>query len=148
MKDFIVYDNEKKDFITDPNDDRYINTLLDRNGKMVCNQYCVHEFGEDLEYYEEGRFTVYEHLLDDVEGNKIYADSSIVEFNLSTRQGELTFRGHYSSCESSLGYIIKPFDDSFLKKFGVLAFGNVWFNEINNIRIIDTIQENKLGLIR
>lgn len=131
MNGFVVWDNKEEKFIADLECSKYNETFLNESSVFVS------------------RFSFFQNIgKKDINGKDIVADSSIVEFNLSTRQGELTFRGHYSFCESSLGYIIKPFDDSFLKKFGVLAFGNVWFNEINNIRIIDTIQENKLGLVK
>lgn len=83
--------------------------------------------------------------LNDINNNKIYADCSIVEFDfLIDGNGFTTFvwkkyKGYFYFCENTLSYKIKTFDNkkaSYSKR------------SVKNLKIIDTIQENKLGLIK
>jgi len=73
----------------------------------------------------------------DIENNKIYADCSIVEFTVADYKtkdiGYFTYDSDYTS------YLVKNLRGvalKYSKKF------------IRNLKIIDTIQENKLGLIK
>lgn len=73
--------------------------------------------------------------IEDIEGNKIYADSSIVEFeNIGTKK-----IGYFNFNKTSLCYEIIH-----LPSMNGFAFEP---RIMDNFKIIDTIQENKLGLI-
>jgi hypothetical protein len=77
--------------------------------------------------------------LNDINNNKIYADSSIVEFTASGSHGYTQLKGYFHFLKEDLKYIIKTF-----------THGSFDFNKqlYKNFKIIDTIQENKLGLIK
>ena len=93
--------------------------------------------------------------LKDIEDNKIYADSSIVEFELKDFcpcevmemdcECEIytKCRGYFNFNYTQLAYDIILFNSEKIK----ITY-NRRFYDIKNIKIIDTIQENKLGLIK
>lgn len=72
--------------------------------------------------------------INDIDGKKIYADSSIFEFE--TEIGKR--KGYFTFCEKTLRYHIF---DLALKAF--VGYSLLY----KNFKIIDTIQENKLGLV-
>ena len=80
--------------------------------------------------------------LKDINGKSIYADSSIVEWHHSQ---DNIYNGYFKWNQKELCYevIIIDSDDNYngieLKFF---------YLRMNNLKIIDTIQENKLGLIK
>ena len=84
--------------------------------------------------------------LEDISNNKIYDDSSIVEFELIInpvcRTVVLNRKGVFKYDKDLCAYIIECIDED-----RILIFSTS-FKHIKNIKIIDTIQENKLGLIK
>lgn len=86
-----------------------------------------------------------------IEGNKIYADSSIVEFEIRLRTCTLPIIGYFQWNNRLLNYQIIVLDDK--GDDGKVYGGKIipystYSSEIFDIKIIDTIQENKLGLIK
>lgn len=99
------------------------------------NEHDVFSFG--TEYFSEPiQFTG----LLDKNGIEIYADSSIVEFNYKN----VKQYGYFSFDDTVLAYVIKLFNS---KQTGISAYLYSKFT-IENIKIIDTIQENKLNLFK
>jgi len=82
--------------------------------------------------------------LKDINNNKIYADCSIVEFEKYAR----TYKGVFEFDKCSLSYrlrVIKTTDTSIIEN--EFTFDYIEINECN-FKIIDTIQQKKLGLIK
>lgn len=79
--------------------------------------------------------------LKDINGKSIYADSSIVEF-FDHKQDY--FKGYFTFNITKLAYeiIIFGLNEDFID---VITYCK---DDITNLEIIDTIQENKLGLIK
>ncbi len=88
----------------------------------------------------------------DIEGNKIYADSSIVEFEDKSLVWEKEYskqvtrkhKGFFKYSREKLAYMVCVFDED----LRVVEWCFYYEKELFNIKIIDTIQENKLGLIK
>ena len=77
--------------------------------------------------------------LKDINGKSIYADSSIVEFkNIGSN-----YNGYFTFDIVKLCYKIIVLDIKSVRKEFIFNSNN-----IENIKIIDTIQQNKLGLIK
>ena len=77
--------------------------------------------------------------LKDINGKSIYADSSIVEFkNIGSN-----YTGYFTFDLVKLCYKIIVLDIKSVRKEFIFNSNN-----IENIKIIDTIQQNKLGLIK
>jgi hypothetical protein len=74
----------------------------------------------------------------DINDKKIYADCSIVEFE----RENIGYRGYFTFDKDMLFYKIKLLPE---RRGGIISFKYNPF-EIENLKIIDTIQENKLGL--
>lgn len=81
---------------------------------------------------------------DDINNNKIYADCSIVEFRNNKDLGYLGY-GYFIYNTKDLKYMIKVISSNEIYNNLELPYMP---NVMNNIKIIDTIQENKLGLIK
>jgi hypothetical protein len=127
MNEFIVWDEDLERF---QNED---GLLLNENLK-VCNS-----MGELLEE------KIYKPLfgigLTDIDGKKIYADCSIVEFEFGTGGEYHKMTGYFSYNNQTLRYEIKDVN----KREAIY----LWTGYIEKeIKIIDTVQENKLGLIK
>lgn len=78
----------------------------------------------------------------DIEGKEIYVDYSIVEFETC----HIEFKGILRYSQEDSQYFIEVLSDD----TGVRTetYGLVYHsNEFENIKIIDNIQQNKLGLI-
>lgn len=141
MNEFIVWDG--KCFYSDCS---YGYLMLKQNGIIY----------ENLESDYGGRETkktdfkpLFYIGIKDINNNKIYADCSIVEFdyidlNMELKEWERrTYKGFFKWHQDMLSYCIH-YDG-----------GNEFFNEVKffsyifeNFKVIDTIQENKLGLIK
>lgn len=76
--------------------------------------------------------------LKDINGKSIYADSSIVKIEYLTKQWNKA-TGYFKYISSELGYCFQ------IGKTISIPIHKLIFK---NIEIIDTIQENKLGLIK
>ncbi len=74
----------------------------------------------------------------DIENNKIYADCSIVEWE----HQEQKYQGYFNFNKKYLRYEIHPFVD-----FETTPIEFFYIQE-KSFKIIDTIQENRLGLIK
>lgn len=75
----------------------------------------------------------------DIEGTKIYADCSIFEFREGRNE---TYKGYFYYDTTMLRFRIKTLD-----RYSSKIIDYTW-TQIFDIKIIDTIQENKLGLIK
>ena len=76
----------------------------------------------------------------DINDKKIYADSSIVEFVFSDRDFSKIYKGYFSYHIDELRYEINIIGDS---TACVLSYN---MDSMSDFEIIDTLQENKLGL--
>ena len=80
----------------------------------------------------------------DINNKKIYADCSIVEFkHINTYGCSSTRQGYFTFDNDLCCYIIKCINEDL-----ILIYACSVFSAITDIKIIDTIQENKLGLIK
>ena len=125
MKEFIVWHTLKKEFVQP-----YRHIVFDDNGIAESDLCTIHNYIG----------------LKDIDNNKIYDDSSIVEFELIInpvcRTVVLNRKGVFKYDKDLCAYIIECIDED-----RILIFSTS-FKHIKNIKIIDTIQENKLGLIK
>lgn len=113
--------------------------------------------------FSEGRlYDSFDYIrLNDINNNKIYADCSIVEFILKdevkfvdftgrkpTIWNEIKMIGYFTFNVEDLRYKINIIDWD--KNKTKAQFSCLYYNLTNmyNFKIIDTIQENKLGLIK
>lgn len=139
MNEFIVWDEDSKEFI-DENYPFYLAPtgllcIRQNNGQMI--------YDNNMEYfYSIGK--------KDISDKKIYADSSIFEFDVINCGLSLKTIGYfkydnYSQCMQI--HILKDIgDDGRILGLKIINY-IIYIDEIVNIKIIDTIQENKLGLI-
>lgn len=120
MNEFIVWDKEKKELYTP--------------SQM--------NFNDKGEHIKTDRFEWCQYIgLKDINGKKIYADCSIVEFySGNSLDDEQLLTGYFSFNNENLRYEIKDINtkESFY-------FWNGYDESV--LTVIDTIQENKLGLI-
>lgn len=123
MSEFIIWSNELKQF----SESLTLKEML----KDICETWDIYEV-EECDYFEYIG-------IDDITDRKIYADSSIVEFTASGSHGYSQIKGYFHFSKIHLKYIIRTF-----------THGSFDFNKqlYKNFKIIDTIQENKLGLIK
>jgi len=142
MNEFIVWDKERKRFMGD--------------GEVIFSDYgdlkiTVSPNSQDYvgdsthDYYDESRWCLYSYIgkTDDTpEQNKIYADCSIVEFE----RGHNTFYAYFEFNKKYLRYDICIFAYNNIKDAEITKTDFFcWSDE--RFKIIDTIQENKLGLL-
>ena len=80
--------------------------------------------------------------LKDINGKSIYANSSIVEW--CHPQGNI-YNGYFKWNQKELCYEVITIDSNDNYNGIKLKF---FYLQMNNLKIIDTIQENKLGLIK
>lgn len=85
--------------------------------------------------------------LKDINGKNIYADSSIVEFELNINKEEVKIIGYFSYIKEELRY---EFYQHFKQreKFIKTYLSPIDSRLTGEFKIIDTIRENKLGLIK
>ena len=136
MNEFIVWDKHRNIFT-----DKYVNIRPDGTlWKLTRNK---------LVNCKDSRYEVFNYIgKKDINNKKIYADSSIVEFEIYivntdyTEDVEYTLNGVFTYNYDELRYEIVILNDD---KFICLNYDT----EVQrNFKIIDTIQENKLGLIK
>ena len=126
MNEFIVWDEDSEIFI-DETKCILVDGTLFRNEKDIANK-----ISDDLSMF----FSI---GLKDINGKSIYADSSIVEFkNIGSN-----YTGYFTFDLVKLCYKIIVLDIKSVRKEFIFNSNN-----IENIKIIDTIQQNKLGLIK
>lgn len=118
MNEFIVWDDIKREFTNN------VTYFMSFNEDGTINSY--NGFGETKYFQYIG--------LRDTEDNKIYTDSSIVEFDDESKsKAYVRFR--------NFAYEFYFFESGGFNKLFEYDF------EKTRIKIIDTLQENKLGLI-
>ena len=127
MKDFIVWDKIAKEFAD--------NICLDAELLQDGISY-------SLEVKEELFELFYPIGLKDINGKSIYANSSIVEW--CHPQGNI-YNGYFKWNQKELCYEVITIDSNDNYNGIKLKF---FYLQMNNLKIIDTIQENKLGLIK
>ena len=80
----------------------------------------------------------------DTHGSQIYANSSVVVFTfLDNKLREHEVIGYFYFNDTDLGYWIEMIDQADVK-YNHTRF---YANRVKDLKIIDTLQENKLGLI-
>ena len=125
MNEFIVWDKEEKEFIRE-----FASEVYEPLNDLLANDS-------------------YDFLLyigkTDINNKKIYADSSIVEFEFVDEKLQNSHHvfGYFYFNKTELKYWLK------ILKCDTLKYGHIGFvnSRFNHIKIIDTIQENKLGLL-
>lgn len=123
MDEYITWSDELKQF----GDNITLKELL----KDICETWDVYEVEEGKYFRNIG--------LKDINGKSIYADSSIVEFQWINGFGNVqTDWGVFKYDIDYLQYLIYEENEDINKSS---------IKDVLNIKIIDTIQENKLGLI-
>jgi len=120
MNEFIVWDEAKKEF-------------LNREQAIVCNgEIFDHIVALEMGIENKNAKALWSIGKIDIEGNKIYADCSIVEFTVADYKtkdiGYFTYDSDYASylVKNSRGITLK-----YSKKF------------IRNLKVIGTLQEDK-----
>ena len=122
MNEFIVYDGDELI--------GYEYLLEDGRRVFVLKNEGIERLGTITEPYDRPLLRYPYIGKTDIEGNKIYADSSIVEFSTNDLGWQ---KGYFSYNENGLNY-------QFNSKDGALLTD--WM-EIKNLKIIGTLQENK-----
>ena len=150
MNEFIVWDKELE-FFGESN--KYL---------INCNGDLFFDNNDKYLYNQTDKLVACNYIgLKDINNNKIYADCSIVEFDFeykSTQPKRLEnglsqstvysqiqktkLKGWFEYNNEELRYEINILNDS--------DFICLWYQigDMRNLKIIDTIQENKLGLIK
>lgn len=142
MNEFIVWDKKSKSFIDHRKTTTAVSSTnslcLFRNG--VIYDVKIIASNEEEECKEDYDVTVHKYIgKTDINNKKIYANSSIFNFGYSVEKAKHI--GYFFFCDELLSYKIKIVS----KKFKGETF--IYDGSIRNIKIIDTIQENKLNLI-
>ena len=121
MNEFIVWDKVKKEFTN--------------NWAIIKNSLCYSYSGH---WYDANNYQVCNYISKkDVNNKKIYADCSIVKWE---KQG-IIYCGFFSFDKENLRYEINIWNQDEIVKVDYFYLNH------NNFKIIDTIQENKLGLV-
>ena len=143
MNNFIVWDEDEREFYIV---DTMIGTI---NGYKVakvkplpenCDSECYSELKVfDWDYSDEDK--IFKPIgIKDINNNPIYADCSIVEFEFfETLDNMINIKGYFQYHKESLSYLVYIFE--YKRRIEFLQY------RMRNFKIIDTIQENKLGLI-
>ena len=76
MNEFIVWDKIEKEFVED------LDLLVDTNGDLFC--YPSYHIG--LKPLPKSDYTYHKFIMEDKFGNKVYANSSIVEFTYNFKR--------------------------------------------------------------
>ena len=133
MKEFIVYDNQEEEFI----DVEYV--AIYSNG-IIFKADLDNEVLDLLEG-EQNRYEYFNYIhKKDIFGNKIYADSSIVEWDnyQSDDDGNMLFRSKH------IGYLsFDNYDLHYLMKDESSISYEFCSDEMRNIKVIGTLQQDK-----
>ena len=135
MREFIIWSNELKEF----SDSLTLKELL----KDVCENWDVYEV-EECDYFEYIGIS-------DITNRKIYAGSSIVEF-INDNDNEV-YQGYFKYDEyhqRMFLWFFEPIKNNNPFGYSGKNMERVEYlpNIMRSLKIIDTIQENKLGLIK
>lgn len=128
MNEFIVWSKTNKKYL---NGDEFV---LDNTGN-------VYFWNNDNTLSPFKRYELFNYIgINDINNNKIYADCSIVEFQWTNNFGNIqTDWGVFRYDLDYLQYLIYEENEDINKSS---------IKDVFNLKIIDTIQENKLGLIK
>lgn len=122
MKDFIVWDKVLKCFHLD--------------GRVKLENGILKPIGKD--------YTIHKGIgLKDINGKSIYADCSIVEW----LHQNVTYQGYFKFNVEKLYYEVIIIGSDMDNIYESVTVAYHYLN-MNCLKIIDTIQENKLGLIK
>lgn len=144
MEDFIIWDSKYKLFL----DENFLDTL-EENGieyeddKLYYgDEYypiCVMDFiiGVNGDIYKDRISKLFYVGLKDINNNKIYANCSILRVNYFHSLSDI---GYFSFDEETLRYCFTLINEKEIVEYELSYF--------DSLEIIDTIQENKLGLIK
>ena len=143
MNEFIVWDKDKKCFYDGKNNG--INVFqLNQDGTLSFYQHYDDGYFSDEYFSDEYTNNFYIPFknteLKDINGKSIYADSSIVEFNNSQLWNK--YNGIFFYNKERLCYQIRIIDGT--RNSEIIPYDRY----CSDFKIIDTIQENKLGLIK
>lgn len=148
MEDFIIWDSKYKLFL----DENFLDTLQENgieyeyDNLYYGDEYypiCVMDFiiGVDGDIYKDRISKLFYVGLKDINNNKIYADCSILRVNYFHSLGDwISGIGYFSFDEETLRYCF-----TLINEKEIVAYDPSYFD---SLEIIDTIQENKLGLIK
>ena len=134
MNEFIVWNKDLKHFLGKSGKLQDRCTMRSDGVVSINDDYSVHNYIGKT----------------DINSKKIYADSSIVEIKLyesdSLSYHNPVFNGYFKYNTEKLQYEIIRLDSDKSNEKSNYPFGSM--PKIEHIKIIDTIQENKLGLIK
>ena len=135
MNDFIVWDKHQNRFT-----DRYVNIRPDGTLWKLTRSVLVP--------CKDTRYEVFNYIgKKDINNKKIYADSSIVEFENNYLKSGIwsvcRLKGIFIFDSEKLKYKIELLDNDIYKCLFLQ-----YDEKVYDFKIIDTIQENKLGLIK
>ena len=132
MKECIFWDNEDNKFISWEE----VSFTKDKDDDFVIVMKEIDPI------VSEGRnFESFDYIgLKDIKDKKIYADYSLLKVNYFHSLGDLISDvGYFSFCDESLRYYFTLINETEIVEYDPSYF--------DSLEIIDTIQENKLGLI-
>lgn len=129
MKEFIkIFDRDKEEFLLD----------------FQAQDLSLKIIKDCLYLGNMARYTFYDYIqMNDIYDEKIYAECSIVELDFKGVEYEEKLIGYFKYDNEALGYRFYNIKDE-------REFGMMWYEMrkvCSNLRIVDTLQENKLGLI-
>ena len=141
MNEFIVWDDSNKEWLE--NKDEFSFVYLYQNGKIgTLFSYGGYDaaFGE---INEEEKYSTYTYTgKTDIESNKIYADSSIVELRRIYRHfgGDEILKGFFTFNKETSAYDFISSDE-----YGntIIHYNKNIIGHISNLKIIGTLQENR-----
>lgn len=136
MNEFIIWDKDRKIFTTSADSIKKI---------VLTSHYGIW----DMKNEDTPNATIHNYVgIKDTEDKSIYADCSIVEF---LKDGCIV-NAYFIFCEKTLSYSVMEIENNspitgVMKHSYPYCIYYDWMDD-KNIKIIDTIQENKLGLIK
>ena len=129
MNGFIVWDEIKQIFIDNAG-------IAPKNSEDYMD-----EFGTWFVSLNSNRFKVFTNIgMEDINGKSIYADSSIIECEYKALRKKV--KGYFKYSDITLGYHLHLLERSTGRAF------RFDYEYMYDFKIIDTVQENKLGLIK
>ena len=132
--EFIVWDKKSKEFMNTITDIEIVFQESLVNGFTVIKNYPYDCESLDADIFQYIGKT-------DINNKKIYADCSVVEFSYINCDEEHIVKAYFTWDEEYLKYILDPIQ-GYNSTIEYEPF------KFLNMKIIDTIQENKLGLIK
>ena len=132
MNEFIVWDKIEKEFIY-----KYESITFKENWVFIEVEYKPNHF-QELSWHSDDVELLNYIGKTDIDGNKIYADCSIVEYLMTyTDDSEPeTKKGVFIYNKNTLSYDIEN------KIAEQLAINSFWVSRASNFKVIGTLQEN------